>query len=136
MCDLYNISIPDLQYSSDFQYRLCILRAFHIPFDETAFVEEDDSEDELYELFSENEPTIQKCFDAIYEVTKNNTAFAELYNTAAEKTLFSNQPDLGMIVLFSYQYFALFHKCLIAFFNNPAIFTIENSNYKELAQSI
>jgi len=89
---MYNID--NVKYESDDEYRECLCRLFGA---------KDDS-------YDEDEAT--KIMDSIYAETKDNIIFQELYDLAAAKFL-SEDRSLGLSVLFSYDYFALFCKCLL-----------------------
>ena len=84
------------------------------------------------ELLFDNE-AISKTMDFIYEKTHNNILFKELYSIAASK-MFSEDLQIGLAVLFSYDFFEKFHLCLIDFFNND--FSNENTQYLILKNKI
>lgn len=62
------------------------------------------------QLYDEN--AIAYGIDYIYSTTVSDTAFAELYRLAAAVMLSENL-EIGCSVLFSYDYFATFSKCLV-----------------------
>ena len=57
------------------------------------------------------------AMDEIYEKTKHLEQFQSLYISAAA-LMFSTDPNIGLAVLFSYDYFSLFHTCIQAFYAN------------------
>lgn len=84
------------------------------------------------ELLFDNE-AISKTMDFIYEKTYNNILFKELYSIAASK-MFSEDLQIGLAVLFSYDFFETFHLCLVDFFKND--FSNVNTQYLILKNKI
>ena len=109
---MYNINVK-IEYENNKQYRQCLRNVFSmdisnldIPFDQIEDLD-DETEDEL--LFDEN--AMIKSMDFIYEKTNNNAYFIELYKIAASK-MFSEDENIGLAVLFSYDYLKDFTQCL------------------------
>ena len=109
---MYNINVK-IEYENNKQYRQCLRNVFSmdisnldIPFDQIEDLD-DETEDEL--LFDEN--AMIKSMDFIYEKTNNNAYFKELYKIAASK-MFSEDENIGLAVLFSYDYLKDFTQCL------------------------
>ena len=132
---MYNINVK-IDYENNKQYRQCLRNVFSmdilnldIPFDQMEDLD-DETEDEL--LFDEN--AMIKSMDFIYEKTKNSSYFKELYKLAASK-MFSEDENIGLAVLFSYDYFALFHLCLVDFLNKN-VFNEKNNYYINLKNKI
>jgi hypothetical protein len=65
-----------------------------------------------------NDNSFKTFLDCIYSKTSSEPRFIELYSLAAG-TMFSEDNTLGLAVLFSYDYFYLFNKCLMSFFTKP-----------------
>lgn len=72
-----------------------------------------ESRDEL----AYDEGAISKMMDFVFECTKGLKEFDDLYKMAARRML-SEDPDIGLAILFSYDYMQLFHLCLIEFFSD------------------
>ena len=88
---MYNI--VKVTYDTDDEYRACLCSLFG-------------TKDDTYD---ENQAEL--IMDSIYATTKDNVLYQELYDLAAAKFL-SEDRSLGLSILFSYDYFALFCKCL------------------------
>lgn len=132
---MYNINVK-IDYENNKQYRQCLRNVFSmdisnldIPFHQMEDLD-DETEDEL--LFDEN--AMIKSMDFIYEKTKNSSYFKELYKLAASK-MFSEDENIGLAVLFSYDYFVLFHLCLVDFLNKNE-FNEKNNYYINLKNKI
>jgi hypothetical protein len=54
--------------------------------------------------------------DTVYDATSKVPAFQSLYLRAAAKMM-SDDPEIGLAVLFSYDYFSLFHACVCELLN-------------------
>ena len=67
---------------------------------------DDETRDEM--LFDENQ--VSKGLDYVYNLTKTNDHFNDLYYSAA-KVMFSEDPNIGIAVLYSYDYFIFFYLC-------------------------
>jgi hypothetical protein len=67
--------------------------------------------------------------------TQNEALFAPIYEQAAS-FMFSTDANIGLAVLFSYDYLLLFHNCLRDYFTsittNENAFTNQNKNYQLL----
>lgn len=134
---IYQISyIP--KYENNFQYRQCLRDVFGMDVSKNPpkwdEMDPDLDEETRDELIFEGE-AISQGMDYIYNTTKDNTAFNQLYLDAAALML-SQSPDIGLSILFAYDYFALFHKCLRVFFENPSGFSILTPEFKELKKII
>jgi len=55
-------------------------------------------------LIMYDDDQLQLCLDYLYDITKNNTYFLNLYIAAAKQFL-SNDPSIGQITLCSFDYF-------------------------------
>jgi len=73
-----------------------------------------------------------KAMEYVINQTRNNPLFHVLYEQAAT-FMFSTNVDIGLAVLFSYDYLLLFHNCLTDYFKSlresDNTFTNQNVNY-------
>lgn len=63
-----------------------------------------------------NSESVKLFLDTIYSQTINNKTFLELYQFASANVM-STHSELGIVVLFSYCHFILFHECLSIYFD-------------------
>lgn len=68
--------------------------------------------------------TMNNGMDYLYETTQNNVFFLELYTKSSE-TLFVENLEIGLVVMFSYDYFDTFHKLLRLYIQNPDTFCLQ-----------
>lgn len=126
----YNIEYTPT-YSDNFQYRICLRDVFSMDVTRTppkweemdADLDEETVDELLYE-----EQAMSSGLDYIYNRTNGNTAFQQLYLDAAA-VMISQSMDIGLAVLFSYDYFSLFHACLVDFFGDPDGFSTDTPTF-------
>jgi hypothetical protein len=93
----------DVSYTDDEEYRQCIRKIFQLP----------DNNDNINDI--DNNTHITPILDNIYNTTQHIQVFQELYMNAAA-LLISEDISLGLSILFSYDYFAHFHKVLSQYY--------------------
>jgi len=128
---MYNIA-RNISYNDNFSYRSCLREitnmdksAIYVPWDRMDDDLDDETKDEM--LFDSAKMTT--FMDYIYDKTCKVSKFDELYVLAAGK-MFSTDQNIGLAILFSYDYFIDFHKCLVDFFDKNDIDTINFENLK------
>ena len=129
---LYDISEKEIKYSNDFEYRSSLRKVFGMKNSDNLDKDMDDISYDEHDFDMEN---TSKCLDYVYESTCNNPLFQELYDSAAEKMI-SVDRSIGLSVLFSYDYFAGFHKCLCCYYEDPEKFDDKSLQYIELKEKL
>jgi hypothetical protein len=109
-----------VEYTNDKEYRICLRQLFEMA-DSSRDQDNDIDDLTLDELNFDNDATTQ-CLDYIYLQTKNDSRFQELYLGAAA-VMFSTDPEIGLVVLFSYDSLMYFHSCLCCFFRGESVET-------------
>ena len=127
----YNTKLV-IQYSNDGEYRASLREIFSMK----RVIEIDPDLDEISrdEQDYDIDAASQKM-DFIFERTSGHPRFQELYDIAASKMI-SMDRNIGLSVLFSYDYFALFHRCLCSFFADPDEFDETNAAFVALKKKI
>ena len=110
----YNIDCV-ISYNDNGGYRKAMRELFHMK--EPDLSEYGDLDEETRDELLFDESTISKVTDKIYDITKNHPLFQELYTMAAGRFLSTNM-EIGLAVVFCYDYLPLFHNCLASFFRN------------------
>ena len=122
----------NIQYSDNKEYRKCLRNVFKMnpnnyP-DTTTMDLDDETEDEMMYDYESAAHTL----DYVMENTVNYPEFMTLY----EKTgsyMFSTDPNIGLTILFGYDYLDLFHSLLKTIFTNQNITDISQiAEYKKL----
>ncbi len=102
LLSMLNTTLGEIKYNDDDTYRHCISQIFQIP------------ETEIDDF------SFEPGFDYIYDKTSDNAFFKQCYVTAAGFML-SEDPKLGVCVLFAYDYAAAFYDVLCEFFNESNV---------------
>ena len=110
-----NTTLGKIEYNDDEEYRICIARIFSkVPLEPTVPSAIDDD-------FS-----FEPIFDDIYARTKDDPFFQRIYTVAAGFML-SEDPCLGVCVLFAYDYAKAFYAVLCAYLNKDSNETLEST---------
>jgi len=126
-----------IEYSTNSEYRevlrkFCNMKYIDISNQYADFdIIDDETKDEL--LFDSN--AMEDKMDEILEKTKGDLLWDELYELAAAK-FFSTKKDIGIAVLFSYDYFPGFYSCWNSFNDFPEQWSNINIFYKTLKQQL
>lgn len=92
-------------------------------------------DDESIDELSYDETAASGILDYVYEKTRDNTLFQKLYQLSAGLML-STDMEIGVSVLFSYDYLADFHNCLVAFMKDSVGFTLDTPYYSTLVKKL
>lgn len=139
------VSLPtEFKYNTDQSYRQCIRMAFQmdstritpyadLELDQIQGVDEldDESKDEM----QYDTANMDKGLNDIYDWTKGEKAFQELYKCAAAQFL-SEDPLVGQVVCCSYDYFSLYVACLRAFYYYGSSQLVKSEAYVRLLSAI
>jgi hypothetical protein len=118
----YNLSTPTITYSTTQEYRKVIRHLFYMDCSsimqslEEKYVMEKMDDETLDELLYDHEK-MDNTIDVLFEKTNGAIAFQILYKQAASLML-SQENHIGQCVLCSYDYLALYHRCLYDYFVN------------------
>lgn len=131
---MYNINTT-VDYFDNASYRSALRKVvnmdisnINVPFDQ---MDDDLDNETIDELLFDND-AMTRCMDSIYKKTKSNDIFKEFYTIAANK-MFSEDPNIGLAICFSYDYFYYFHKCLVDLYENDKI---QKCNYENMKNKL
>ena len=116
MSNFYNTEYT-VSYSNNAEYRQCIRELCNMTIQMNHAdwgIDEETLDEQNYDMTA-----MCKFLDSIYSITKGHPVFQKLYKYGAA-TMLSEDPDIGLTVLFSYDYFHLFHPCMCHFIKNPS----------------
>ena len=95
---------------------------------------------QVFSLGSYNDIDVNKKIKELYAQIKENPRMREILQKFSEKaSVLWMQPklrddlEIGMVLLFSYDYFDLFHICLVEFFQSGAIC---DENFEKLMKKL
>jgi hypothetical protein len=111
-----NTTLGKIEYNDDEEYRICIARIFSkVPLEPTVPKELEQVPLEPTDL--DDDFSFEPIFDDIYARTKDDPFFQKIYTVAAGFML-SEDPCLGVCVLFAYDYAKAFYAVLCAYLND------------------
>jgi hypothetical protein len=129
-------------YSSTREYRECLRQMFQMDsskYRDTLKSYEDalhnDFDDETRDEMSYDEDAAKRMMDAIFDATKHHPLFQTLYDMAAAR-MFSIDRDIGLAVLFSYDYLSKFHACVAQFIDSPDCFSADTVVYQTILAAL
>ena len=132
------IIMTQILYTNNTEYRKCLRTFFNmINFEENNEIIKEciDLDDETYDELLYDSNAAINGMNIIYEKTQNNSLFKELYMIAAGR-MFSEDLQIGIAILLSYDHFTQFHRCLRDFYSSPDTFTENTESYKVLKKQI
>lgn len=121
MTNIYYPTEFKIQYTNDKEYRAIIRKLFKMSSHilslspPLADEEEEDIDEITRDEWDFDQGAITLLFDFIYSTTGKNQLFDEMYKKAAGFML-SEDPSIGLAILFSYDYLMDFHPVLCDYF--------------------
>ena len=117
-----------IQYGTNKQYRHCFreLCKMQSAIDPSLNVVELDEETLDEQDFDMDAAT--KTMDYIWKETKTHVLFQNIYKKAAAIML-SDNAEIGLAIMISYDYLDVFHACFCDFMRNPVFFDKNNTTY-------
>lgn len=132
MLDVSNWENMRIRYSDTTQYRNILRRLFSMDKNNYPAVSLDNDIDiESKDELEYDEAAANEHMDLIYNRTKHNSLFHKIYMKGASFML-SDDVNIGVAIMFSYDYLELFIPCYLDFCKDPENFNETNSNYKVL----
>jgi hypothetical protein len=140
MALLQHLLRQKVDYKTNSEFRSCIRSMFQM--NPEAYREKlntlrslEDLDEETEDEISYDDASAKDFLDQIYEKTKNHTLFQQAFSIAASNMM-SEDPTIGLAVLFCYDYLPFFYFCLVEFLESPTEFTKENNHYISLMKKI
>ena len=132
----YQSTFP--KYTNNQEYRFCIRQVFQMDpsiyetnIDALKNHNQEELDKETEDELSFDEDAMKRGMDYIYLHTKHNILFQKIYSLAAAKMI-SMDPEIGLAVCFSYDYFQCFHNCLMMYLENPDSFLETHDVFKQM----
>jgi len=99
-----------IQYSNNSEYRQSLRTFCDMSCNDPSIIYEDIDDESKDELLYDPD-SMENKMEEIYEKTRYDPLWINLYEKAAAK-FFSTNNEIGLVVLFSYDYFSAFYACL------------------------
>ena len=124
----------EIKYTNNAEWRRCLRHIFQM--DSTKYPAlVDDIDDESKDELEYDEISSSQALDYIFKKTQYNTLFQCIFEKAAA-LMFSIDHEIGLTILFSYDYLDVFHACLVLFLETPDLFTETSDVYKALHKKL
>ena len=88
---------------------------------------------ETLDEYHYDEEAVSAYLESVYQKTKANSLFQHVYVEAAAKMI-SLDPEIGLSILYSYDYLRFFYPCLTDYLESPETFDKTNTHYVTLCQ--
>jgi len=89
-------------------------------------IDDETRDEQLFDVIAS-----KTTMDLIYEKTKEHPLWQDIYDKAAAKFI-SEDREIGLSILFCYDYFETFKNCWYSFLENPEKFDKKNEFYQSL----
>jgi hypothetical protein len=125
-------------YTTNKEYRQAIRDFFQMKCQQIKYEDlelDEELDEETADEYTYDSCAVEKGLNRIYEKTKSIDAFSKLYEYAAA-LMFSTDPETGLAVLFSYDYFAPFNKVYTIFMNDETVDLELTTEYDQLFRQI
>jgi len=132
----YPVNITHVEYATTTEYRELLRTIFNMnPENFPEESKDEEIDDESRDEFAYDEAAAAIAMDYVFQSTQDNPLFQKLYQLAANKML-SEDPSIGLSILFCYDYLDVFHKCLVDYFQSPSEFTDATPSYQNVLQRL
>ncbi len=132
MLDVSKWESMNISYNDTAQYRGILRKLFSMNQDNYPAVSLDNDIDiESKDELEYDESAANEHMDMIYNHTKKHSLFHKIYIKGASFML-SDDANIGLAIMFSYDYLDIFIPCYIDFCKDPNNFDENNSSYKVL----
>jgi hypothetical protein len=117
-----------INYGNNEQYRiqfreLCNMQSTFDPSLNDLELDEETLDEQDFDMAAAS-----KTMDYIWGLTKYNPLFKAIYRMAAAIMISENE-EIGLAIMISYDYLDVFHACFCEFMRNPANFDEKNATY-------
>jgi len=129
----YDVDLK-INYNDNHGYRKSLRTLFQMNSPDMIPDLESDIDDETRDELLYDELSTSKVLEYVFKGTQKHYLFQRLYDGAAA-LMFSTDRNIGMTVLFSYDYLVLFHSCVCEFLNTGQL-DENGSNYVSLRKKL
>ena len=96
---------------------------------------EDPLDKETLDEFHYDDQAMSNYLDGVYQSTQENPLFQRMYMSAAA-LMISTNTEIGLAVLFSYDYLDAFHLCYQSYLLDPPAFSENNQFYRSIIERL
>jgi hypothetical protein len=128
-----------VEYSNTTDYRKCLRTIFNMKkenLDSTmAEYKHIELDEETLDELAYDEKSASQVLDHVFAITEKHPLFQELYDLGAG-LMFSQDRNIGLSVMLSYDYFQYFHVCLMDYLVEPDRFMKDTPSYLGLCKKL
>lgn len=128
-----------VHYSNTAEYRACLRKLFQMNKENIditlAEYKNIELDEETLDELAYDEKSATKVLDYVYDCTKDDPLFQNVYQLAAA-LMFSQDMNIGLSVLFSYDYLHYFHPCIVMYLQTPQLFNHDTPCYLGLCKKL
>lgn len=95
----------------------------------------DEIDNETMDEFHYDNHAMSAYLDGVYHTTNQHPLFQRMYLSAAALMLSTN-PEIGLAILFSYDYLAPFYLCYQSYLLDPSKFSENNQFYRSIIERL
>ena len=96
---------------------------------------DDSLDEETIDEFHYDDSAMSSYLDGVYKSTLSHPLFSRMYVSAAALMLSTN-PEIGLAILFSYDYLGPFYLCYQSYLLDPEAFSENNQFYRSIIERL
>jgi hypothetical protein len=126
-------------YSTTEEYRRVLRHIVHMDqnkyYSGEQFTVDDSLDEETLDEFHYDDAAMSSYLDKVYQTTHTHPLFRRMYFAAAA-LMISTNPEIGLAILFSYDYLAAFYLCYQSYLLDPDTFSENNQFYLSIIERL
>jgi hypothetical protein len=126
-------------YSTTKEYRQVLRQIVHMDptkyYSDEQFDLECSLDEETLDEFNYDDLAMSSYLDGVYKSTNTHPLFSRMYLSAAALMLSTN-PEIGLAILFSYDYLGPFYLCYQSYLLDPESFSENNQLYRSIIERL
>ena len=119
----------NISYSNSTEYRRIFRKITHQsehPPENPLGIDDETLDEQHYD-----DDTVSRFMDTVYHSTQHSSLLQHLYDSAAAKMISTNR-EIGLAVLFSYDYMSAFYTCYCEYISSPETFSETTQSYMKI----
>jgi hypothetical protein len=126
-------------YSTTEEYRHVLRQIVHMDptkhYSDEQFEIDDSLDEETLDEFHYDDDAMSAYLDKVYQTTHTHPLFSRMY-LAAAALMISTNPEIGLAILFSYDYLGPFYLCYQSYLLDPDAFSENNQFYHSIIERL
>jgi hypothetical protein len=126
-------------YSTTAEYRQVLRQIVHMDptklYSDDQLAVDETADEETLDEFCYDDAAMSAYLDGVYQTTHHHPLFSRMYFAAAA-LMISTNPEIGLAILFSYDYLGPFYLCYQSFLLDPVAFSENNQFYRSIIERL